>query len=202
MTTIRDVLFGEVIPGQAGTVARKIEEAGEKLAKVGAIPRQREVPAIAFARAVMTKVADLLNLEVSGLLVEAWRLRSALLKAGHETAANPGTYKQVPIKSYAFPWDHELDVDVTWNSAAIATVTFVVTVTVEVTAVSAVVHSGHLTSIHGGEGVVRAALRVKARGAGVPLAKGDRHFDLAMEMKLAGEGIPLVREAPKAHHPA
>jgi len=201
MTTIRDVLFGEVIPGQAGTVARKVEEAGERLAKVGSIPRPGEVPAVTFARAVMTKVADLLNVQVSDVLVEAWRVRSALLKAAHETAANPGTYKQVTIKSYAFPWDHELDVDVTWNSSTIATVTFVVAVTVEVTAVAAVVHNGHLTSLNGGEGAIRVVLNVKSSKTGaasIPVAKGDRRFNLSYEMKLAGVGIPLVREVPKA----
>jgi len=201
MTTLRDVLFGEVISGPTGTVARKVEEASERLAKVGSIPRPGEVPAVTFARGVMTKVAGLLNVKVSDVMVEAWRVRSALLKAAHETVANPGTYKQVTVKNYAFPWDHELDVDVTWNSSTIATVTFVVGVTVEVTAVSAVVHNGHLTSINGGKGVVRVVLRVKSSKTGavsVPVAKGDRQFDLSYEMQLAGEGIPLVREIPKA----
>ena len=192
MTTIRELLFAD---GGAGATALKVEEAAERLVGVGALPPRQEATPLSIARGVMTRVAELLNLDVSDVIVGAWRTRSALLAAARESLRQPDTYRQVTVQTYGFGWDHEVDVDVRLNGSSIGTVTFVVTVEVEITALAAIVHNGHISKVSAGDGTVTAALR--AAGAtpvegSVQLAHGQRQFDLRYELTLPGHGIPLV----------
>jgi hypothetical protein len=195
VTSIREVLFGDLVSGPAGATVQKIEEAAERLVGVGAVPPQGEATPLFIARGVMTKVADLLNMEISDVVVGAWRTRSALLKAARETLAKPGTYRQVTLKTYGFDWDHEVDVDVSLNGSTIATVTFVVTVDLEVTALAAIVHNGYLSKVNGGDATITATLRANSQAparVGIPVAQGQRQFDLRYEIALPGAGIPLT----------
>ena len=199
MTTVREILFGDLISGPAGSGAQRIEEAAERLAGAGALPDRPEATPVYIAQAAMSKVADLLNFEISDVLVGAWRTRSALLRAANETRDKPDIYRQVTIQTYALGWDEEVDVDITLNGSTMATVTFDLSLDLEVRAVAVVVQSGHITHVQGGDGTVKAALSVRTQTPpqiSRPLASKELGIDLKYELKVPGQGIPLLAEAP------
>ncbi|MDT5024250.1 MAG: hypothetical protein QOE61_676 [Micromonosporaceae bacterium] len=198
MTTVREILFGDLISGPAGSVAQRIEEAAERLAGAGALPARPEATPVYIARAAMSKVADLLDFEISDVLVGAWRTRSALLKAANETRDKPDIYRQVTIQTYALGWDEDVDVDIKLNGSTMATVTFALSLDLEITALAVVVQSGHITHVQGGDGTVKAALSVRAQTppqVSRLLASQELRIDLKYELKVPGKGIPLVAEA-------
>src|SRR6185436_30243 len=150
--------------GQKGAEA---EQAAERLA--GQLATRAEAPSPVIARTALSRVSQLLNIEVADVVVGAWRTRSALLKAAHETVAQPGLQRQVVIKSFSFPWDYEMDTEVTFNQAAIATLTFVLAFEAELTAVSAIVKAGRIIRLEGGAGVAWGTLKLRVSPAEVPL---------------------------------
>lgn len=195
MTTIRAVLFGDLIPAQSGATVQKIEEAAERLAGAGAVPQRAETSPVAMARVVLTKVADVLNVPVSDVLVGAWRTRSTLLEAARESLKQPGTVRQVAVTSYAFPWDYSMDVDVTLNGVAIATVSVTTTVELSVLTLNAFVQNGRITRISSGDIVIATGLHLTGSTAvpvEVPLAHGERKLPLIYEVPLPADGLSLV----------
>jgi hypothetical protein len=195
MTTIRAVLFGDAVPTQAGSLSQDVEVAAQRLAAAGAFPQRDDAPPIAMAATVINKVAELLNTEIGQVVAGAWRTRSALLTAARESLQQPGTYREVAIHSFAFPWEYALDVDLTLNRVTIAAVSFSVTAAVQVTALAATIHDGRITGLSAGELTISAALGVTSRTAvpiGVPLAEGNRTVPLSVELVLPGEGLSLV----------
>ncbi|GHJ47864.1 hypothetical protein Cs7R123_52060 [Catellatospora sp. TT07R-123] len=197
MTTVRELLFGDVVGGRAGEAAGKVEQAAEQLVGVGALPAAGELPALTVARAVMTRVAELLDVELSDVLVGAWRTRSALLAAAHRTHAAPGTSEQVVVKTYALPWEYETELDVVVDGRTLTTLTVVADAELEVTALTATVAAGRLTHLGGGEGRISARLRVRSTRpqADVQVAHSERHFALPYEVKTGERGIPLIEQA-------
>jgi hypothetical protein len=195
MTTIRAILFGDVVPTQAGSLSQTVDAAAQRLADAGAFPQRDDAPPIALARTVINKVVELLNTEVGQVVVGAWRTRSALLVAARESLQQPGTHREVTVQSFSFPWEYAVDVDLTLNRVTIATASFSVSAAVEVTALAATIHDGRITRLSSGELTISAALWVTSRTAvpiGVPLAEGDRTVQLAVELVLPGEGLSLV----------
>jgi hypothetical protein len=195
MTTIRAVLFGDVIPTQPGSLSQKVEAAAQRLADAGAFPQRDDAPPIAMAATVVNKIAELLNTEIGQVVVGAWRTRSALLTAARESLQQPGTYREVAIQSFAFPWEYAVDLDLTLNRVTIATVSFSVSAAVQLTLLAATIHDGRITGLSSGELTISAALRVTSLTAvpiGVPLAEGNRTVPLTVELVLPGEGLSLI----------
>lgn len=190
MTTIRALLFGNGSP-------KKLEQAGERLARVDAVPPRSEATAEMICQAVLSKVSELLNIEIGDVLVEAWKTRSALLNAARETHAQPGTTQQVTLRTCAVPWDHEMDVDVVLNGVQLVSLTFLLSLELEITALAAVVQGGRLTAVTAGDGRANATLRVKDQSPlhqDVAVAQGERPIDLRYEVRI-GDGIALIEQA-------
>ncbi|MDI1463185.1 hypothetical protein QEZ54_19580 [Catellatospora sp. KI3] len=197
MTTVRELLFGDVVGGRAGEAADRVEQAAEQLVGVGALPAADEAPALTVARAFMTRVAQLLDVEVSDVLVGAWRTRSALLDAARRTHAAPGTSEQVVIKAYALPWEYETELDLVVNGRTLTTVTVLAQAELEVTALVATVAAGRLARLGGGDCRMTARLRVRGADpqADVQVAQGERTFAVPYEVKTGERGIPLIEQA-------
>jgi hypothetical protein len=205
MTTIRDILFGDVLPGNVGPPAEKIEAAAERLTDAGAVPQRREAPPAAIARTVMSKVADVLDFPVNDVLVGAWRTRSALLEAARETVGKPDAHKEVTLKNYSFGWDHGVDVDVTFNHKTIATVSVVAAISVDITGLVAVVRNGRIAELTSGEMTVSASLTVSSNTVvplSRPLAEGKRTLPVLAEVTLPNGGLPLVHQPAEASRPS
>jgi hypothetical protein len=175
VTTVRELLFGSA----AGEV-----EAAEKLAASGAVSS----PAV--CQAVVGKLSQVLDFEVSDVLLEAFRIQSRLLTAARQTHAQPGTVQRVTLTSYALPWEHELELDVTVSGKHLMTITAGLRLDLEVTALVAIVQRGHLTDLEGGRYRVQAGLTV----AGRDIIARERLFELLYELK-CGSGIPLISQA-------
>ncbi|MEV4412017.1 hypothetical protein [Catellatospora sp. NPDC049609] len=204
MTTVRDILFGELLPGEAGAAAREVEQAAERLAGAGLVTDQPQAPAAALARAVMAKVSQLLDIEISDVLVGAWRTRSALLAAARETHAQPGLRREVSIRSFTMPWEYEADVDVVVGGRTVSTLTASLTVRLTVTALAAVVEAGRLTALTAGDAVADGELLIRCSSpeAEHPVARGERPVDLHRELRLGGGGVALIDEARTAEEAA
>lgn len=197
MTTVREIVFGEFIPGPPGQAAGELEAAAERLAGVGLVSDQPQAPAAALARAVMTKIAELLNIEVSDVFVGAWQTRSALLAAARETHASPGLRREVSIRSFTMPWEYEAEVDVVVSGSVVTTLTAAVTLQLTVTALAAVVEAGRLTALTAGDTTARGELRVRCSSPEAEHILVDREqaVDLRHELRLGGGGVALV-DAP------
>lgn len=194
MTTVREVLFGDR--------ATAAEAAARRLVDVAAVPAG---PAAArIARAVVDKIGDLLDIELSDVLVGAWRTGSDLLEAARRTRAEPGTSREVTVRTYEFAWDNENDLDITLNRSTVAALTVLATVQVEVTALAATVHDGRISRLHTGDLDLSADVRCRptvglaasvvnpSLASGLILAQGSRRLDLRSELRLPGQGLPLL----------
>ncbi len=166
MTTVRELVFG----GAAGEV-----QAAERLAHD-----------VSISRAVVGRVSEALDFEISDVLVWAWQTRSALLEAGRETFRQPGLVRRVTVVSYSVPWDCELKLDILLNGAHTTTITFVLTLSLEVTALAATVQRGQLTAVETGRYEVGVSLTAEGR----TLVERARGFDLTQELKIS-RPIPL-----------
>jgi len=175
VTTVRELLFG--------SAAAELE-AAEKLAASGAV----NSPAV--CQAVVGRLSQALDFEVSDLLLQAFRIQSRLLTAARETHAQPGTVQRVTLKTYELPWEHEFELDVTVSRKHLMTMTAMLRLNLEVTALAAVVQKGHLTDVEGGRYRVTADLSVQGRA----IASRERLFELPYELK-CGSGIPLISAA-------
>lgn len=191
-------MFGDVLPEAVGEPSAKLEAAAERLAGVGALPPRREAAPIAIARTVMTRVAEILDIPVSDVLVGAWRMRSALLTAARETADKPGLERDVTLKGYSFSWHHDADIDVTFDRATIVTVIVSVSADVDVVGLAAVLKGGRLTRITSGEATASVSVRATTKGAapvGLPIAEEKRTMPIVAEVALPHGGLPLVDQA-------
>jgi hypothetical protein len=84
------------------------------------------------------------------------------------------------------------------NGQNVSSVTFVASVDVDITALSAIVRNGCVTSFAGGDGEVKAKLKATAARpirVSVPLSQATYAFDLRIEIPLPGEGIRLADRA-------
>ena len=99
----------------------------------------------AVCQAVVGRLSQALDFEVSDILLEAFRIQSRLLTAARETHAQPGTVQRVTLKTYELPWEHEFELDVTVSGKHLMTVKAALRLDLEVTALVAVVQRGHLT---------------------------------------------------------
>ncbi|GAA1360081.1 hypothetical protein GCM10009661_03260 [Catellatospora chokoriensis] len=194
MTTVRDIVFGELIPGKAGEAAGQVAAAAERLAGAGVVADQPQAPAAALARAVLTKVAELLDIEVSDVFVGAWKTRSALLTAARETHATPGLRREVTIRSFTMPWEYEAEVDVVVDGSVVTTLTAAVTLQLTVTALAAVVEAGRLVALTAGDTTARGELRVRCSSPEAEhiVAEREQAVDLRRELRLGGGGVALV----------
>ncbi|HZM83986.1 MAG TPA: hypothetical protein VFC19_50350 [Candidatus Limnocylindrales bacterium] len=170
MTTVRELVFGD--------------EAGEVRAA------ERFAHDVSIAEAAVAAVSQALDFEVSDVVVWAWKTRSALLEAAHETRATPGLAREVTVKTYALPWDYEMHLDVVINGTRSATVKFVLSIALEITALAATVQDGQLVSLKSGRCKASASLEAEGR----MLAEREMVLDLMAEVKV-GDGIALIPEA-------
>ncbi|WP_155373844.1 hypothetical protein [Catellatospora vulcania] len=200
MTTVREIVFGEFIPGRPGQAAGEVEAAAVRLAGAGVVADGPQAPAAALARAVLTKVAELLDIEISDVFVGAWKTRSALVAAARETHATPGLRREVSIRSFTMPWEYEAEVDVAVNGSVVTTLTAAVTLQLTVTALAAVVEAGRLTALTAGDATARGELRVRCSSpeAEHVVAEREQPVDLRRELRLGGGGVALVDEAGDA----
>jgi hypothetical protein len=183
VTTVRTLLFGK--SGDQITAA-------DRLAASGLISGHPEAPQAMIGREILARVAEALEFEVSAVLVDAWRVRSALLVAARETHASPGLVRQVALMTYEIPWQHQLELDVRVAGHTLTSVTVDVGLLLEVTALSVTIQNGLLTGVGEGSYRVEAGLTILS----LPLLTRERVFDLAHELKV-GKGIRLFPETAK-----
>jgi hypothetical protein len=176
MTTVREILFSS----KADDVTA--------VQKISARMPAGATPAGQLAGALLGKVSELLEFEVSAVLLEAFKTASALGVAARETHAEPGIVRRVHLALFAVPWEHEMELDIRVAGKNVKTVKVTLTLQLTVTALSATIQRGQMVKLDGGEYVVGAALSLH----GIEFAARESRFSLPYEIKV-GSGISLVR---------
>jgi hypothetical protein len=186
--TVRSLLFGS--DGQ--TVIRTLESAGI-LASVTEVMRSSTSITGAWLAGDLGKaVAQLLDIDVGGLIAGGWRTHRAMQDAARITAQSPDESRTVVLARHTITSVHEPSVEVLVDERVACVVTLKLEVTLDIDSVTAVVERGRLTAFRCGRSRLSANLTWRDK----VLAKDDVDIDVAVVLPL-GEGIPLLAEASR-----
>jgi hypothetical protein len=144
-------------------------------------------------RRVVEALHGPLAVELGGWLLEGWRKFQELAAAAERTRDNPGPSEDVVLVDHEITSIHHPTVDVIVNGSVVTTLTFELTVTLELRGVVAVVREGRLTAIRCGDVLAGARLALEGR----ELCRGELPVVIGALVPL-GDGIELVSPVPTA----
>ena len=189
-STARSFLFGD---GEGGDTGRLL---GEALHEQGvgrtALSSVRRLPASAahlVDREIGTVADGLLDLDLGDALVLGWRRYSALVDAAERTLAAPDGAEIVALATHRITSTYRPHVDLMVGGVKLNTFEFELQIVFDLTGVSAVVRSGNLVAVRGGDCLVTARLFLE----GLRLAERKKPVDVTREVRLV-PGVPLVRK--------
>ena len=131
--------------------------------------------------------AELLDLDLGGLLVTGWRKYATLVQAARRTAAMPGREEIVDIITHRIGAVSHPSVELLVNEVRVTTVNFALMLEFEVRALTAVIRAGHVVALESGICATTASIAVE----GVTVASRTAEFGLPVLIHL-GSGIPLL----------
>jgi hypothetical protein len=131
--------------------------------------------------------AELLDLDLGGLLVMGWRTYATLIQAARRTAAAPGREEIVDIVTHRIGATYHPSVEVLVDEVRVTAVGFALTLEFEVKALSAVIRAGQIVALESGRCATRATIAIE----GVPVATRTAEHDLHVLIHV-GDGIPLL----------
>jgi uncharacterized protein with PIN domain len=138
-------------------------------------------------REVSTIGAELLALDLGGLLVTGWRKYATLVQAARRTAAMPGREEIVDVITHRIGAAAHPSVELLVNEVRVTTINFAVMLEFEIRALTAVIKAGHVVALESGTCVSTASIAVE----GVTVASRTAEFGLPLLIHL-GDGIPLL----------
>jgi hypothetical protein len=131
--------------------------------------------------------AELLDLELGGLLVTGWRKYATLVQAARRTAAMPGREEIVDIITHRISAVCHPSVELLVNEVRVTTVDFALMLEFEVRALTAVIRAGQVVALESGTCATTATIAVE----GITVASRTAEFALPVLIHLGG-GIPLL----------
>jgi hypothetical protein len=138
-------------------------------------------------REVSTIGAELLALDLGGLLVTGWRKYATLVQAARRTAAMPGRKEIVDIITHRIGVAAHPSVELLVNEVRVTTINFALMLEFEIRALTAVIKAGHIVALESGTCASTASIAV----GGVTVASRTAEFGLPVLVHL-GNGIPLL----------
>jgi hypothetical protein len=149
-------------------------------------------------REVSATGAELLDLDLGGLLVTGWRRYATLTQAARRTAAMPGRQEIVDIVTHRIGAACHPSVELLVNEVRVTTVEFALMLEFEVKALSALIRAGHIVALESGRCATTASIAVE----GVVVASRTSELDLHVMVDL-GDGIALLpaRNPPRPAAP-
>jgi hypothetical protein len=139
------------------------------------------------------RVADeLLDIDLGDVVVSGWCRHSALREAARRTLAVPGSEEVLVLTPHRVTATYRPRVDVFVQDRKVESVDFELRVEFDLTGVCAVVRSGQLMAVRGGECLVTAMLALE----GAPLWERRAHVDLIPLVRL-NPAVPLVDGYPE-----
>lgn len=185
-------LLGSGDPNRAGPAVehglRRVDAAGAVLASAGHLGKE------AF-RLVDQRVAEALGgplaIDVGVLVLDGWRKYRELVAASERTRDAPGQPEDVVLGDHEITSTHHPEVDVIVDGSLVSTLTFELTVSLELRGVIAIVEKGRLTTLRCGDVVAGARISLWDQ----ELARGEVSCVVGMLVQL-GDGVMLVPAAP------
>ncbi len=153
-----------------------------------AVPKLPPLTRDAVLGQVQSSLASLHDIAITDLLQVAWSACQTLLKAASDSLAT-GTPQNVHLDGYAVPIDYEPAIDVLVARKRIATVTLGLRLALELFNLDGVVERGRLVRLLSETFDVTATVSL----AGRAIAARKARLNLAIELPLPADGMPLVR---------
>ena len=141
----------------------------------------------AAIREVSTLGAELLALDLGGLLVTGWRKYATLVQAARRTAAMPGREEIVDIITHRIGVASHPSVELLVNEVRVTTIEFALMLEFEVKALTAVIRAGNIVALESGTCATTASIAVE----GVTVASRTAEFGLPVLIRLR-DGVPLL----------
>jgi hypothetical protein len=141
----------------------------------------------AAIREVSTLGAELLALDLGGLLVTGWRKYATLVQAARRTAAMPGREEIVDVITHRIGVASHPSVELLVNEVRVTTIHFALMLEFEVKALTAVIRAGNIVALESGTCATTASIAVE----GVTVASRTAEFGLPVLIHL-GNGVPLL----------
>ena len=141
----------------------------------------------AAIREVSALGAELLALDLGGLLVTGWRKYATLVQAARRTAAMPGREEIVDVITHRIGVTSHPSVELLVNEVRVTTIDLALMLEFEVRALTVVIRGGHVVALESGTCATTASVAVE----GVTVASRTAEFGLLVLLRL-GNGIPLL----------
>lgn len=132
--------------------------------------------------------AELLELDLTQVLLGAWSTYAALREAGQRTSANPESEELVELLSHRVTLDNRPSIELLVNGKRVATVHFVLMLQITVEALTATIRTGKLIGLRVGRCDFDASVSIE----GKIVASRRTQLELPFSARL-GSGIALVR---------
>jgi hypothetical protein len=173
-TTLRDFLLGQPADGEGTTdLGRAFAERGIAGPALGGVRHLSSSAVRTVDHEVGTVVASLLSMDLGDALVAGWRKYQALVDAARRTRSSPAREEVLALATHRVTCSWSPRVDMMVDDIKVNTFEFELTVTFDVTGLSAVVAGGDLVALSGGACLVTGTLTLE----GAVLAQRQRSLD-------------------------
>lgn len=135
---------------------------------------------------------ELLHLDVTQLLLDAWSKLAELRAAGERTVAATESEEVVDLLSHRVTLEDRPSIELLVNGSRIGELRFLLLLEIDVEALAATVRRGRLIGLRVGRCDLRASLTIEDK----PIASRRAQFELPVSVRL-GSGIALVDVAPR-----
>ena len=181
--TALDLLLGSADPPEA--LAREILALGtEHTLNLGNLPPPVRETAVREAARV---AADLLQVDLIGVLVSGWREYRDIVAAARRTLAAPGSTELVSMVTHEVTVDQHPSVSLLVDSRRVAALALDLSLVFDVSALLALISRGYLVALHSGRCDVTVTLALQ----GAELMSRKTRLDLPGVVKV-GRGIRLL----------
>jgi hypothetical protein len=159
--------------GAAGALGRSTAEKGLAGSALSSARHLTTSTVRSVDHEIGVAAAGLLSMDLGDVLVSGWRKYQALLDAARRTAHSPGKTEVLALATHRVTCTYSPTVDLLVDGLRVNTFEFEVTVTFDLTGLSAVVAEGNLVALSGGDCVVTGVLSIE----GADLVQRQRRFD-------------------------
>jgi hypothetical protein len=184
VTTVREILIAQG-PTGANTVAI------EQLVASGALPNPVGVTSSGIASAIMAKVSGALEIEISDVIADAWRISSSLRQAARESRAAPGVYRTATLAECSIPWENIIELDVNIDAVTAVSMTFTAGLEFTITALGAIFLNGDITGFTSGDVTITGRLIGRFRPVQITLTLAEARKSLPIGAEFMNKGVPL-----------
>jgi len=183
--SIRNVLFGNDPAAVNSLVDALTSEKATSAIRDGLVSLS-EVTRRAAVHQLSQVISGLLNVDLTDVLIMAWRKYSALAAAARRTADSANTEELVDLATHRISWLYQPYVELFVDNLKVATVNVQINLNFEVKGLVVAIRAGRMTAVHAGSCIVTAALAAED----LKIAERTAQFELPFVIHL-GDGVPL-----------